>query len=317
MNTRWMLGGVLVALATACGSGSSSVPVDDAGRGTDDLGKADAGPADTGPADTGPADVGAPDAGPACNVLTFGAPAAPAIAASGSPPAFTGGTIPEGTWHLSRRTFFGGPADTVSRRETMLIAGAAFDFNAIVEIGAAAPARTRGSYAASGSMFSTTIMCPAAGSSAFPYRVMPDGTLLLQSGGEVRTFARQCGAASLGGPVVSQTAGAGPAPTPTGGTIVNGTYHLTAVVKHGGGALGVGTRQQTSVILDGNLQTVVYDSQSGFSMYQGTLVTAGTTLTANLVCPVTGTAPVTNYSATATTLIQYANANEYLVFTRM
>jgi len=54
VNTRWMLGGVLVALATACGSGSSSVPVDDAGGGTDDLGKADAGPADTGPADTGP-----------------------------------------------------------------------------------------------------------------------------------------------------------------------------------------------------------------------------------------------------------------------
>ena len=64
MNTRWMLGGVLVALATACGSGSSSVPVDDAGGGTDDLGKADAGPADTGPADTGPTDTGPSDTGP-------------------------------------------------------------------------------------------------------------------------------------------------------------------------------------------------------------------------------------------------------------
>jgi len=59
-----MLGGVLVALATACGSGSSSVPVDDAGGGTDDLGKADAGPADTGPADTGPTDTGPSDTGP-------------------------------------------------------------------------------------------------------------------------------------------------------------------------------------------------------------------------------------------------------------
>jgi hypothetical protein len=43
--------------------------------------------------------------------------------------------------------------------------------------------------------------------------------------------------------VVRQTAGAGPAPTPTGGTIVNGTYHLTAVVKHGGGAREVQATQ--------------------------------------------------------------------------
>ncbi len=64
MNTRWILGGVLIALASACGSGSSVVPDNDAGTTPDDMGKADTGPADTGPTDTGPTDTGPTDTGP-------------------------------------------------------------------------------------------------------------------------------------------------------------------------------------------------------------------------------------------------------------
>ncbi|MEZ4410020.1 MAG: hypothetical protein R3A52_26630 [Polyangiales bacterium] len=300
-------------------------PASDTGvmdTGSIDTGAVDTGPTDTGPTDTGPTDTGALDAGeldagPQCNVLSLGAPPAPSIAASGSPPAFTGGTVPEGMWHLSRRTFFGGPADPVPRRETMLFGGGAFDFNSVVEVGGGAPLRSRGSYTAAGTTFTTNFMCPTASSESFPYRVMPDGTLLLQRGAEVRTFARHCGTATLGGPVVTQTAGAGPAPAPTGGTIANGTYHLTAVVKHGGGALGTSTRQQTNVFMDGSFQAVVWDSQGGFAMYQGSYSTTGTTLNVNTACPAVGAAPATSYTATATTVIQYANPNEYLVFTRM
>jgi hypothetical protein len=117
-----------------------------------------------------------------------------------------------------------------------------------------------------------------------------------------------CHALQQEGPLVTSTAMAPPAPTPTGGTIQDGKYYLTSYTVYTAASGGPPTKISSTIVITGNVV-------DGVTFYEGTMqtiknrttyTTSGTNYTGTAVCwdpPVdggVGTA-TTGYSADATT----------------
>jgi hypothetical protein len=103
-----------------------------------------------------------------------------------------------------------------------------------------------------------------------------------------------------GAPVVSKATHAGPAPTMTGGTVVDGTYFLTAIDKYND-ETGSGMHQETWVFAGNTFQSVTSDTVDGKVNFRasGTYTTAGNKVTLSITCP--GVASLsTVFTATAT-----------------
>lgn len=101
--------------------------------------------------------------------------------------------------------------------------------------------------------------------------------------------AGTCSGATTGGAMVYESAGDGTAPTPAGGIIADGTYHLVEHRIHPPGSVDPYWRQRTLVVSGGRFEGAERDHEGLDVAYRGTLSTAGTTLTRVFECPVTTT----------------------------
>lgn len=126
-----------------------------------------------------------------------------------------------------------------------------------------------------------------------------------------------CNAVVNGASMVSKTTNAGPTPTMTGGTIVDGTYFLTHMDRYNG-STGSSVHQETWGFSGGNVQIVTLKDTDGTTLhYSGTYATADTTMTLNVTCP--GVQSLSGaYTATATqlVLVNADDANETHTFTK-
>jgi len=136
--------------------------------------------------------------------------------------------------------------------------------------------------------------------------------------------AGSCNAVVNAAPVVTATTGVGAAPTPAGGTLVVGTYYLTALTRY---VTDGGTPPSES-----GSETMAFSFSSGttylanFASQQAggtedhttrTFVAAGTTLTGGQSCPSSSPSDVLGYTSAApdggkTTLLVFRNDSDYL-----
>lgn len=126
-----------------------------------------------------------------------------------------------------------------------------------------------------------------------------------------------CNAITNVAPIVGKTTHAGPPPAMTGGTVMDGTYVLTAMDKYNG-TTGSNTHQETWIFSAGQVQIVAVDSSmSGEIRAAGTYATVGNGMTLNLTCP-TSTSVMNPYTASATQLllVNANDPNEIHTFTR-
>jgi hypothetical protein len=112
-------------------------------------------------------------------------------------------------------------------------------------------------------------------------------------------FGAGCNTITLGAPVPFACA-TGDAGASTGGTIVPGTYQLTAATIYGPCVTGL-SAAQTLVITATTVQTVAEDSIIGLQHLDATYTVAGTDMLQIGTCPNTDTRTV-GFSATDTTL---------------
>lgn len=126
-----------------------------------------------------------------------------------------------------------------------------------------------------------------------------------------------CNDVALGGQVIPKTTNAGPTPAMTGGTLVDGTYHLTRMDKYSGG-VGSNTHQETWVYANGTVEVASTASDKpGIFRASGTFSTASGELVIDFTCPQVGTRAVA-YTATPTQLVtrNQGDPNETHTFTR-
>ncbi|MEZ4409947.1 MAG: hypothetical protein R3A52_26245 [Polyangiales bacterium] len=127
-----------------------------------------------------------------------------------------------------------------------------------------------------------------------------------------------CNAVTLQSSGVTPTRVAGLAPTPAGGTIANGTYHLSGWVLYDGALDDTIARRETLVILGARLESARDYSLAGGenpSRLNLDATTMGTTLALIGFCPAGGGRFTVGYTATATTLTLH-QTNRLQVYTR-
>jgi hypothetical protein len=112
-------------------------------------------------------------------------------------------------------------------------------------------------------------------------------------------------------PLVQQMNVAGDPPTPMGGTVVDGTYFITAASVYGSDA-GVGPTgnnfQNMSVVSGGGtLYALVAGVGNGASMSNGTIATSGANITLTQTCPSNDVLAFNRFDATGTTLTVYTS----------
>jgi len=123
---------------------------------------------------------------------------------------------------------------------------------------------------------------------------------------------------------VAQNIVAGSAPAPAGGTVVAGTYILTAMNYYGGTPGPSGVQGQYTFIVSASQFVIVGTRVAGTippaAAIQSTTQTfaqSGTQLLFGLVCPLTGSYPTqVDYTATPTQLIINRNAFDAEIYTK-
>ena len=102
---------------------------------------------------------------------------------------------------------------------------------------------------------------------------------------------------------------AGNAPTPTGGAIASGTYHLTSAVLYtgpGGTAGPLAATIKSTVQVQGSVANLVQDATNKATQrLTQSFQVNGTVATWTPTCPATGKSTTTAYSATPTSLTMY------------
>ena len=114
--------------------------------------------------------------------------------------------------------------------------------------------------------------------------------------------APSCNALANAAPIVSVEQGASDPPAPQGGTVVDGTYWLTAAVVYTGpsGPTGMtGTAQTTLLVQGGTVQMATSGTPATRTV---TFTTSGTDLDSVDTCPDTDSRS-SGYTATASTLV--------------
>lgn len=140
-----------------------------------------------------------------------------------------------------------------------------------------------------------------------------------EPGGGSGTDPVDCGTHANDGQSVPEMAGVGAMPAAAGGTIVDGTYHLTGWEIYPPGSVDAYLRKQTWVIANGTLRSVSQNDSDPERRNGGTFTTSGTTMTLNVSCPQTGTIS-TEYTATPTSIsflqMDAVDGNEIHIYTK-
>lgn len=147
--------------------------------------------------------------------------------------------------------------------------------------------------------------------------VVPEGGLDAATPDTGPADAGACTALVNAGPQVSKTSHPEAPPAMTGGTIVDGTYFLTAMDKYNG-KMGSNTHQETWRFSGGKVEVASAQSDKPAALKaSGTYTVSGNQVTLTITCPMTATF-VSPYTATATELrtINSDDPNEMHTFTR-
>jgi len=107
------------------------------------------------------------------------------------------------------------------------------------------------------------------------------------------------------GTEVAETAGTGTAPTPTGGTVVDGKYALTKVEVYPGSAATSVKHKLTFEQTGTTVQVVGETTGTPIRRETWTVAPSGTSFTATVTCPSNGWTASFGYSATATEFKQF------------
>lgn len=107
-----------------------------------------------------------------------------------------------------------------------------------------------------------------------------------------------CGTVTNVGMQVPETAGVGAYPTPTGGTLADGTYVLTKFEIYPPGSVDPFKRKQTLVIAGGKVDFVSQTDAEAEVRFGGDITVSGTKFTVAVKCPAT-TSLEKPFSATA------------------
>ena len=131
-------------------------------------------------------------------------------------------------------------------------------------------------------------------------------------GGQGGESGQPCGTVPNGATPVSETQRTGPMPAPMGGTLADGTYHLTAWNVYSPATADADLHSATLRIASGVFEVVV----DGTARQSGSVSTAGVILTLVPSCP-TATPIMKPFSANATTLsLSTVSENRVEAFTR-
>ena len=146
----------------------------------------------------------------------------------------------------------------------------------------------------------------------------------LNEGGSGGDAGAVCQKGTQLAPPVEQQIVAGPKPVPTGGTIVQGTYLLTAMNYYGGTPGPAGVQGDYTLVISGGEIVITGDRVAGMLSAPAkaltatmTYSTAGDVLFPSVVCPPSYFYPsMVSYSATPTTLTIFKNPMDLEVFTK-
>jgi energy-converting hydrogenase Eha subunit B len=120
-------------------------------------------------------------------------------------------------------------------------------------------------------------------------------------------------------PLVQQVNASGEPPTPTGGTITDGTYFLTAAAVYGAdAAVGpTGASYQDMTVLSGGGTTYALVSGVGndAQFSNGTVATIGTGIAITQTCPSNMVYPYPRYSVAGTTITLFSSGATTTVLT--
>lgn len=121
----------------------------------------------------------------------------------------------------------------------------------------------------------------------------------------------ECNTLAAGGAEVTIVTVKGVAPSPTGGTITPGTYHLTEATffKEGSKTFPGLSGKFSMRVGEGTLETVADDGSEEIDRTTSTFTVSGTELTAAQTCPAIESS-VVGYTATASSLSLYYNLTE-------
>ena len=117
------------------------------------------------------------------------------MAGSGNVPAFTGGALVDGTYHLTTAISYGSTG-AVGQKQRVTIAITSGSFSLVQDSDAScnsAPSG-KGTYATAGNQWTLTFACPAAGSQTTAYTATPTGFSIgdsTQPSGVVFNYTRQ------------------------------------------------------------------------------------------------------------------------------
>jgi hypothetical protein len=128
----------------------------------------------------------------------------------------------------------------------------------------------------------------------------PDSGGPVDSGGGADTSMAACNTVMNGAPVVNIDLATGPTPTPTGGTVADGTYYVTKVEIYGApgdGGTTNNTYQSTNVVKAGTYNAVTKNDLNPQSASTGTFTTSGSKITIEQSCPAAGPVPLTAFSS--------------------
>jgi hypothetical protein len=115
------------------------------------------------------------------------------------------------------------------------------------------------------------------------------------------------------GPEVRDVVQAGPAPTPSGGTIEDGTYELTALNYFGvNPPVSSGVTREVLVIAGTTAEAVVIDIYGGESRFTFNITTSGTTIISDVTCSGESSSTA-SFTATLTEFRSYDGALEWIV----
>jgi hypothetical protein len=125
----------------------------------------------------------------------------------------------------------------------------------------------------------------------------------------------KCNDVPNGAGVIAEVAGVGTKPTPAGGTIADGTYHLTKHEVFSPATPDGNTRKRTIVFQGNTVRTHDNDTGQKEAQLAGTYTTSGAAITFTITCPVSATVTIP-YTATATTFATFSQSDDIFTSTK-
>jgi hypothetical protein len=310
MSNRWVWVVSLGLLAGAgCGRKSHGGNDADVGDGGGIDGSAGPDGAEGGPSDTGAA----------CNAIVDDTPAVREMSIGGATPVLNGGTIPDGTYVLVERYTYNVSCDCLVHGK-IVVGGGGTTIQTLLRTEPQAAERQSGTMSTALNSMNWSFTCPPDTTGQHNYNVITGTSVVaLQTfNGNLQYetwLSGSCNTITNDGTPITEMRVAADIPTSTGGTLVDGTYHLTRREIYTGSTGASGptgdTRKATLVITNATTASLTMDFATSINgagdsreRYSGNVPASGVPQFAvTRSCPPIAVISVSGFSATGNTLV--------------